>query len=371
MKLHTLYILAASFSTVFALASCAPGKKKEAATVTAVTTVPLVETVQAILDRPVYSLSLPGELKPYEEVSIFPKAKGFVRKINVDRGSLVRKGQLLAVLEAPELSQQYLSVRSDQRKLYEDFQYSKQSYQRLKNAALKSGAVAEIELDRVRARYRSDSAAYIAAKAKSGASAQFEKYLQIRAPFDGTVVERNVSVGALVGENTQIPLFSIAQQNHLRLTVAIPEKHAHSVDSNTPVTFSVSGRPGKVFTSKLSRNSRMLNQATRSVTTEFDVDNRSGSLSGGEYAQVKLKLQRPDATLWVPAASLIHTQSGIFILRLEKGVVRRVPVIEGTRKDSLQEIFAGISTEDQLIKKGSEELEEGSKVKIKKNINIK
>lgn len=369
MNLRNILIIPGMLS-LFSIAACSSNPKAEVNKQKPSAKIPVVEIIRAKKDRPEYLLSLPGELKPYEQVDIFTKAKGFIKKIYVDRGSRVKKGQLLAIVEAPEISQQYLSVQSDQRKLYEDYQYSKQAYQRLKKAAMKSGAVAEIELDRVRAKFRSDSAAYLAAKAKTSASGQLEKYLRITAPFNGTVIERNVSAGALVGENNLQPLFSIAQQEHLRLTVAIPEKHAHSVDATTPVTFSVSGRPGKIYNSSLSRNGGMLNQKTRSVTTEFDVENRSGSLSGGEYAQVSLKLQRPDSTLWVPAISLIHTQSGTFILKLENGKVKRVPVIEGTRKEALQEIFGDVSTKDQIIKKGSEELEEGSPVTINNNDHI-
>lgn len=365
MKLQNIFILTASVSSFFLMAACSPNEKAPADQAQPSAKTLILETVRAVKDRPVYSLSLPGELKPYEQVDIFPKAKGFIKKIYVDRGSKVKKGQLLAILEAPEISQQYLSVQSDQRKLYEDYQYSRQAFQRLKKASLKSGAVAEIELDKVRAQFRSDSAAYIAAKAKTSASGQLEKYLRIISPFDGTVIDRNVSVGALVGENNQRPLFSIAQQEHLRLTVAIPEKHAHSVNANTPVTFTVSGRPGKVYNSKLSRNGGLLNQTSRSVMTEFDIENNARSLSGGEYAQVKLKLQRPDSTLWVPATSLIHTQSGIFILKVNKGLVQRVPVIEGSRKDSLIEVFGDITGTDEIIKKASEELEEGSQIKNK------
>lgn len=366
MIFQNIFILAAFAASILSMTACSPNEKVQANQIQASEEPLFLETIKAISDRPVYSLSLPGELKPYEQVDIFPKAKGFIKKIYVDRGSKVRKGQLLAVLEAPEIRQQYLSAQSDQRKLYEDYQFSRQAFQRLKKASLKNGAVAEIELDRVRAQFRSDSAAYIAAKAKTGASGELAKYLRIIAPFDGTIIDRNVSVGALVGENNQAPLFSIAQQEHLRLTVAIPEKHAHAVRANTPVTFTVSGRPGKVYSSRLSRNSGLLNQTSRSVMTEFDFENSEGSLSGGEYAQVRLKLQRPDSTLWAPVTSLIHTQSGIFILKLNNGVVQRVPVIEGSRKDSLIEVFGDITTEDQIIKKGSEELEDGTLVTIKK-----
>lgn len=366
MKSQSIIILIATISIMLFVAACSPNEEVKAKQAQNSAPVPVVETISAIMDRPVYSLTLPGELKPYEQVDIFPKAKGFIKKIYVDRGSRVKKGQLLAVLEAPEVSQQYLSTQSDQRKLYENYQFSKQAYQRLKKAALKNGAVAEIELDKVRAQFRSDSAAYIAARAKTAVSGQLEKYLQILSPFDGTVIDRNVSVGALVGENNQKPLFSIAQQSHLRLTVAIPEKHAHSVNANTAITFTVSGRPGMVYKSTLSRNSSLLNQSTRSVMTEFDVKNSTGSLSGGEYARVKMQLKRPDSTLWVPATSLIHTQSGIFILKVNNGIVERVPAIEGSRKDTLIEVFADINTKDLLIKKGSEELQEGTPVRIKK-----
>lgn len=365
MKFQNIFILTALAGSIYSITACSPNEKAKAKQVQVSERPIFLETTRATMDRPVYSLSLPGELKPYEQVDIFPKAKGFIKNIYVDRGSKVKKGQLLAVLEAPEISQQYLSVQSDQRKLYEDYQFSRQAFQRLKKASLKNGAVAEIELERVRAQFRSDSAAYIAAKAKTSASGQLEKYLLILAPFDGTVIDRNVSVGALVGENNQEPLFSIAQQEHLRLTVAIPEKHAHSLHTNTSVTFTVSGRPGKVYSSNLSRNSSLLNQTSRSVTTEFDIENSSRSLSGGEYAKVKLKLQRPDSTLWVPLTSLIHTQSGIFILKVDKGLVQRVPVIEGSRKDSLIEVFGAITSTDDIIKKASEELEEGSRIKSK------
>ncbi len=364
MNLKNIIIPTITLSFIATITACSPNEKAKANQPTAPKT-PVVEIIQPAYDRPVYSLSLPGELKPYEQVDIFPKAKGFIKRIYVDRGSKVKKGQLLAVLEAPEVSQQHLSVQSDQRKLYEDYQYSRQAFQRLKKASLKHGAVAEIELDKVRAQLRSDSAAYIAAKAKTGASAQLEKYLRIVAPFDGTVIDRNVSVGALVGENNAQPLFTIAQQEHLRLTVAIPEKHAHSVNANTQVSFTVSDRPGKVFHSKLSRNGNLIDQTSRSVMTEFDVNNSNRSLSGGEYAQVKLKMQRPDSTLWVPVSGVVHTQSGVFVLKLENGIVRRVPVAEGIQKENLQEVFGDISSKDHLVKKGTEELEEGTRVKIK------
>lgn len=323
----------------------------------------MVQFIHPVSDQPSYSLSLPGELKPYEEVIIYPKVKGFVKKIFVDRGSKVKKGQLLAILEAPEISQHYLSARADENKFHEDYLYSLQAYERLKKAATRAGAVAAIELDKARSKFRSDSAAYAAAKATTGAAAQLQQYLRIIAPFDGTVIHKNISAGALVGD--QASLFSIAQTSRLRLTVAIPEKHVRAVGKDTKVSFTVSDHPGQVFFSALSRKSDLLQQESRAVTAEFDVFNTQHVLNGGEYAQVKLKLQRPHATLWVPVSSIVVAQSGIFIVKIVQGKSKRVSVTAGTRKGELQEIFGPVREDDQILLKATEELADGTEVRLK------
>ncbi|WP_316822322.1 efflux RND transporter periplasmic adaptor subunit [Pedobacter gandavensis] len=320
------------------------------------------EFVNPILDQPVYQLSLPGELKPYEEVLVYPKVKGFVKKIYVDRGTKVKKGELIAVLEAPEIAQRYQSAKSDERKSYEDYLYSRQSYERLKKAAGKSGAVAAIELDKAWSKLRSDSAAYAAIRSNTRVSDQLQQYLTLRAPFDGTVMEKNVSVGALVGENSTTPLFSIVQNNRLRLTVAIPEKHSRAISKDTKVSFTVSALPGKVFYASLSRNAAFLQQKLRSVTAEFDVFNQDGQLGGGEYAQVNLDMRRPEATFWLPASAVVQAQSGVFIVKVADGLIKRIPVAIGTRKGPLMEVFGDLGVNDQVFKKGTEELKEGGKL---------
>lgn len=345
-----------------ALAACSSEQPNTGQEVAAKTELPKPQFVKPILEQPVYQLSLPGELRPYEEVMIYPKVKGFLKKIFVDRGSKVKKGQLLALLEAPEVAQRYVSAKSDERKFYEDYRYSQQSYERLKKAAVKTGAVAAIELDKALSKLKSDSAAYAAVKSNTLVSGQLQQYLSIRAPFDGTVMDKNVSVGALVGENNTTPLFSIVQNDKLRLTVAIPEKHSQSISKNTKASFTVSALPGKTFHALLSRNGAFLQQKLRSVTAEFDVINKDLVLGGGEYAQVKLDMRRPEATFWLPATSIVQAQSGVFIIRLEGRLLRRVPVVVGIRKAELVEVFADLNIADQVLKKGTEEWKDGQKI---------
>ncbi|MDO1449269.1 efflux RND transporter periplasmic adaptor subunit [Rhodocytophaga aerolata] len=365
-KHFSIYSFILFFFGIFLFEGCSQKKDEPVKTSKqASATAPDVLVKEAQADNPEYTLTLPGELLPYEQVAIFPKVKGFVKALYVDRGSQVKKGQLLALLEAPEITQQYLSAQAAGRKLHENYLYSKQSFERLQKASAKSGAVAAIELDKARTQLASDSAAYVEGKANTQAVAELKEYLSIRAPFTGTIIERNVSAGALVGENTGkgMALFTIAQGDRLRLTVAVPEKHAQSIQPHMQARFTVSSRPGKVFTSLISRNGVVLNSEQRSVTVEFDVDNQTKALNGGEYAQVQLMLRRRDSTLWVPVKSVVHSQSGVFLLKVQDGRVKRVPVSEGIRRDSLQEVFGDIAPGELIVVKGSEELADDTQVK--------
>src|SRR5690606_28215399 len=197
--------------------------------------------------NPEYKISVPGELKPYEQVSIYAKVKGFVKQLYVDRGDRVHKGQLLALLEAPEMEQQYLSNKSNEQKLYSDYLYAKQAYERLVDASTTTGGVADIELDRAKSTMESAKSAYQASQAGTAHCAQLQQYLRITAPFDGVIMQRNVSVGALAGTASNIPLFLMAQGNTLRLTLSLPKRHATSVQRDVQATSTVSAQPGKIF----------------------------------------------------------------------------------------------------------------------------
>lgn len=309
--------------------------------------------------NPEYEISVPAELKPYEQVAVFAKVSGFVKQLYVDRGDRVRKGQLLAVLEAPEMDQRYLSDKATEQKIYNDYLFAKQAYDRLKDASATAGAVAEIELDRAKSTVESTRASYEASKAGTTHTSQLQQYLRITAPFDGIITARNVSVGALAGTASNQSLFMMAQGDKLRLTLSLPEKHAASVQQGVQANFTVSSQPGKIFESKLSRTSGLLNQQDRSLTLEFDVNNASGELQGGDYAQVKLKLKRKQPSTWVPKKSVLTTQGGTFILILDDQEIKRIPIKEGVHLDTLTEVFGLVPAESQIILKPSEEIKEG------------
>lgn len=309
--------------------------------------------------NPEYEISLPAELKPYEQVAVYAKVTGFVKQLYVERGERVRKGQLLAVLEAPEMQQQYLSDRSTEQKVYSDYLYAKQAYDRLVEASGTVGAVADIELDRAKSGMESAKAAYDASKAGTAHSSQLQQYLRITAPFDGVITQRNVSIGALAGSSSNPPLFFMAQGDKLRLTLSLPEKHASSVHQGMAAEFTISSQPGKAFDAKLSRTSGLLDPQNRSLTLEFDVLNPAGELQGGDYAQVKLKLKRKNPSNWVLSKSILNTQSGAYVMTLNEDEIRRVAIKEGIRMDTLTEVFGDLSPGDHIVNKPSEEIKEG------------
>lgn len=350
------------FSLVILFSSCDfEDKKQTENTKVKVQKVMEPETVPVRFFNPSYTLSLPAELKPYNQVAVYSKVQGFIKKLYVDRGDKVKKGQLLAVLEAPEIEQQYLSDKSIENKMKSEYLFSKQAYERMKEASETDGAVASIELERAKNLMLGAESSYESSKAGSEKSSQLGDYLRITAPFSGVINERFLSVGSLVGTGKDIPIFYIAESDKLRLTVSLPEKHAASVKSGMEATFTVTSRPGKIFNTKLSRTSGTLNQKDRSLTLEFDIDNDKEQLQGGDYAQVQLNLKRNSPTYWVPNQSVLDVPSGTFVMTYNKNekIINRLFIREGIQNDSLTEVFGAFSEDDFIIKKPSEEMKTG------------
>lgn len=306
--------------------------------------------------HPEYELAVSGELEPAEQVSLYAKVNGFVKKLHVDIGDAVKKGQLLAVLEAPEMDQRLMSDRSSEQKVQSDYLYAQQNLERLQEAAKTEGAVAAIELDRAESAMNSAKSAYASSQAQTGHSAQMQKYLHVVAPFNGVITERNVSEGALVGPGSGQPVFRIADEQNLILKIALPEKHAASINDAMVVSFTVNSQPGKKFDASLSRSSGMINSQTRALSLEFDIKNSDQNLKGGEYAQVQLKLKRQNPTFWVYSKSVLNTQSGMFVLTKNKDNIQRIVVKEGVRLDTVTEVFGNLKAGDLIVQNPTEQM---------------
>lgn len=325
--------------------------------------------------QPSKQIVLPGELKPWNKVSISAKVRGYVGKVNVDRGTLVKSGQVLAVLEAPEveaaLSNAQANLATAEARLIEQqatLKASKLTYDRTYETSQTEGAVSANELDMAYAKMMADSAlfssvkgAFEAAKAQLTSQKHLVGYLTVRAPFDGVIIERNVSPGTLVGASgsEENPMFILEDQSKLRLTIAIPENLSNSIPESAEATFTVAADPGNQFKAVYARSANSLQEINRSMLTEFDVDNQNGRLKAGMYANVTLPVARNASTLFVPSSSIISSSEGVYVIRVKENTTDWVNIRKGSQLDTLVEVFGSLHEGELVVKNAHPELRNG------------
>jgi membrane fusion protein (multidrug efflux system) len=361
-------------AAILVLASCGRDNKSPAK---AADPVPRVEVAKVVRQKLAITVHLPGEIDPYEVVSVFPKVTGFVKWIGVDRGSRVKSGQLIIRLEAPELVSQRAEAQSKlqaaeaqlaaaQAKVASD----ESTYQHLKAAAATPGVVAgndlfiaEKAVEADRAQLKAQQENVDAARQAFQAITETEAYLQVRAPFDGFVTERNVHPGALVGPagapGVAVAMVRIETLSRLRVVVPVPESYAAGVPEGTSVDFTVPAFPGRAFTGKIARIAHSLDVKTRTMPVELEAANSRGELSPGTFADVLWPVRRPDATMFVPASSVMSTLERVFVVRIRDGKVEWVDVKTGATVDKLIEVFGDLHEGDTVAVRGTDELRPG------------
>jgi RND family efflux transporter MFP subunit len=316
--------------------------------------VPVVETVRVVAKPLDTTTHLEGELTPYENVALFARASGFVSRVPVDRGSHVKKGDLLVSIVAPELGAQRAEAQA---KLDGD----KLTLERLQAAAQTPGAVAQQEVDLARSKVDAD-------QARLDSLRTAEQYLTVTAPFEGVITERNIHPGALVGPQgagDTTPMLRLQQVGTLRLTVPVPESLVGAIAEGASVSFTVRAFPGVTFTGVTRRVSHSVDTATRSMPVELDVDNTDGRLAPGMFTDVIWPVKRTVPSLFVPPGAIVQSTERTFVARIRDGVVEQVPVQRGATQGDLVEVFGGLSEGDVIARRGSEELRNGLHVEVR------
>jgi len=287
------------------------------------------------------------------DVALYARVQGFVEKIDVDRGSVVKQGQTLVQLVAPELEAQRHEAEA---KLASDLA----TYKRLKEASATPGVVSGNEVEVSEKVVEAD-------RARVQWWKQNESYLRIPAPFDGTITERNVHEGSLVSPSGagSVAMLRIQEIATLRLVVPVPEVAAGSVTDGDVVKFSVPAFPGAPFSGTVARTARALDLKTRSLPVELDVENRDGRLAPGMFPEVHWQMKRPEPTLFVPPTSVVVTTERTFVVRVNGGKAEWVDVKLGVSTGPLQEVFGNLSAGDTVALRGSDELRAGTTVSPK------
>jgi RND family efflux transporter MFP subunit len=341
---------------------------------------PTVDVVKVASRKLAIAVRLPGELQAYEAVAVYPKVPAFVDSITVDRGSVVKSGQLMARLVAPELAAQRAEAQSklqgtEAQRVEAEAKLASDdgTYQRLKSASATPGVVAGNDLEIAqkavegdRARLEAVRKSAQAAEASLKSITEIESYLQIRAPFEGVVTERNVHPGALVGPSGgaggQMPLVRVEQTGRLRLVVPVPEKYAAHIVNGVNVEFTVPAFPKQTFSGTVARIARSVDVKTRTMPVELDVRNAEGRLASGMFPEVLWPVRRPDPTLFVPTAAVARTTEATFVVRIRNGNPEWVNVSTGEVDGKLVEIFGDVHEGDEVAMRGTDELRPGTRV---------
>jgi RND family efflux transporter MFP subunit len=357
---------------------------------------------------------LPGELQAYQDTAIYAKVPGFVEVINVDRGSLVRQGQLLARLRAPELDTQrgeaeakvraaqsqrveaqskVSGIRAQRLEAEAKLAADEATYQRMKAASATPGVVAGNDLEiaqraveagraRIQLWNENEKAAQAQVKAleeNEGAlreaarsSQNIGEYLRITAPFDGVITERNVHQGSLASPASSPanpPMLRLQQVSRLRLVVPVPEANVSGIALGAKISFTVPAFPGESFIGVVKRISNALDEKTRTMPVELDVSNPNRRLAPGMVPEVIWPVSRPRPSMFVPPSAVATTTERTFVIRIRDGVTDWVDVKRGASMSDngrdLVEVFGDLSPGEQIAARGTDELRAGTRVNAK------
>jgi membrane fusion protein (multidrug efflux system) len=308
---------------------------------------------------------LPGQLAAFLEVDIFPKVNGYVKEMLVDIGSHVVKGQLLMVLEAPELEQASMQAKEKYARAKADFTVSKEEYERLKEAAATPGAVSPMQLEAADAKAQADSALSNAEKANWQMQQTMSSYLRVTAPFTGVITARNVHPGALVSAQSKdaAPMLELKEVDHLRLQVDIPENIASDLRQNDTLFFYLSAFPGKKMTGHIARKSMNISKQFRSERVELDVYNPTGLLAPGMYANVIFESKGNPNALSVPKAAVVTSTERKYVIVVKEGQTQKVDVSTGNQSPGKIEVFGKLNSGDTVIASANDEIKAGIHIK--------
>ena len=324
-----------------------------------------IETCSVTYEKPMKNITLPGELKAFNEVDIYAMVNSLVNNVLVDRGSVVRKGESIVLLDAPELDAQLAEAYSKMISADAIFKASNANYKRLIQTSKTPGTVSENDLDLAHSKMLSDSSNSDAAKANYQSINDMKNYLNVIAPFDGVITERNISPGASVGpssKNKDVPMFKLKQENKLRLVVAIPEIYTGSLPEHQEINFKVKAYPDEEFNAVLARKASSINADIRSEMIEFDVDNPSKKLKSGMYAEITLNIERKDSTMFVPKTTLVSSTERTYVIRNNNGIAEWVDMRKGNTVGNNIEIWGDIKPTDLLVTFASEQIRNGQKL---------
>jgi RND family efflux transporter MFP subunit len=311
-----------------------------------------VSVVSPKRSAPAQEIILPGNVQSFISSPIYARTNGYLRKWYFDIGAHVKQGQLLAVIETPEVDQQLEQSLSNLNTAKANLalaETTKNRYQGL----LKDNAVSQQDVDNAVGTYNANKATVEANQANVRQLQALQSFEKIYAPYDGVITARNIDTGDLINSGSsggvKTDLFHISQPGTLRVYVNVPEEYSQGVKTGMTADLSLAEFPGRRFQGKLVRTADAINMTTRTLLIEIDVDNPAGTLLTGSYAEVHLAVPAQASTYLLPVNTLIFRSEGLRVGIVKDGKVVLSAVTPGHDFGNEIEIVAGLKPEDQVI----------------------
>lgn len=312
---------------------------------------------------PAQEVVLPGNIQAYTDSGIYARTDGYLKKWYFDIGAHVKKGQLLALIESPEVDQQLEQAKADLATAEANASNAKIQAARYQDL-LKSNAVSKQDTDTFTTQAASTSTQVQSAIANVQRLQQLVEFEKIYAPFDGTITARNVDIGTLINSGTGHELFHLSQENVLRVYVNVPQVYAPACIPGVDATLTLAEFPGKSFAGKIVRTSKAIDPASRTLLVEVDVKNPTGQLYPGAYTQVHIKLDNTQPTLILPVSTLMFRSEGLRVGIVENNKARLVPITIGRDDGRVVEVVEGLQPDDEVIQSPPDSLIDGETVRV-------
>lgn len=311
------------------------------------------------------SIDLPGRLEAYSQAQIFARVSGYIKDLKVDIGTPVKAGQLLAEIDAPDLDQQIMQAEADVTTAKANLELARQTLDRGRSL-IASGAVSQQTLDQRAADAAGRGGLLKSAQANLDRLRVLEKYKRITAPFDGLVTARNTDLGALINAGAAgAPMFVVSDTSRLRVYVNVPQSYVPSVRVGTQAALVVPEYPQRTFAATVEASSQSVDAASGTTRILLIVDNSTGSLMTGAFANVRLELPGAEKAINVPASALINDQNGMQVATIGPDgnvLLKKVTISRDFGREV--EIGSGLTAQDRIITTPPDGVATGDKVRI-------
>jgi RND family efflux transporter MFP subunit len=329
--------------------------------------IPVVSVVTPQRSAPTQEITLPGNVQPFITSPIFSRTNGYLKAWHFDIGAHVKKGQLLAEIETPEVDQQLQQSRSNLATADANLrlaEITKNRYQDL----LKTNAVSQQDVDNAVGTYNANKAIVQANQANVKQLETLQSFEKIYAPFDGIITARNTDIGDLINSgsngNAKTDLFHISQPGVLRVYVNVPEEYSQLAKPGLTAALTLAEFPGKTFSGKLVRTADSINNATRTLLSEVDVNNPTGQLLSGSFAEVHFKVPTEVSTFIVPVDTLLFRAEGLRVAVVKGGKAELLPVTPGHDFGETMEIVSGLKGGESIIVSPPDSIVAGEQVQL-------